>query len=181
MKLVNFISKNKKVLGIIALAFALVGCDTASHQDLRDFMDETKRRPPGKVPEPPRFEPYKPFVYDANRLRSPFQPPSRIETQVLAEVSNVKPDLQRQRQRLESFEFASLSMVGTLEQSGTLWALIRDPDGTIERVREGSFLGKNHGRITQLTEQQIDVVEIVPNGVNGWLERPNVISLNDIQ
>ena len=168
-------------LSLLIITILVAGCDSASHQDLRDFIAENKRRPPGKIKEPPQFEPYKPFVYDAARLRSPFEPPAAVEKKTIVANSNVKPDLNRQKQRLESFDFGSLSMVGTVRKSGVLWALIRDSEGAIERVRTGNYLGKNHGRITDLSEQKIDVIEIVPNGIRGWLERPNVISLNEIK
>jgi len=98
---------------------------------------------------------------------------------VLVASSNVKPDLDRQKQRLESFEFSSLSMVGTVKQGETLWGLIRDPEGSIERVKIGYYLGKNNGKITNVTNQVIDVVEIVSSGSEGWLERPNVIPIKE--
>jgi len=168
-------------LSLLIITILVSGCGLSSHEDLKDFIAENKRRPPGEVKAPPQFEPYKPFVYDATRLRSPFEPPAQVEKKTIVASSNVKPDLNRQKQRLESFEFGSLSMVGTVKKSGVLWALVRDPDGSIERVRTGNYLGKNHGRITDLSEQKIDVVEIVPNGIRGWLQRPNVISLNGIE
>jgi len=169
------------VSSLLMITILVSGCSLSSHDDLKDFIAENKRRPPGEIKAAPQFEPYKPFVYDAARLRSPFDPPAVVEKKAIAASSNVKPDLNRQKQRLESFEFSSLSMVGTVKKSGVLWGLVKDPDGAIERVKKGNYLGKNHGLITDLSEQKIDVVEIVPNGVRGWLERPNVISLDGIE
>ncbi len=40
-------------------------------------------------------------------------------------------------------------------------------------------MGRNHGRINAITDTQIDVVEIVPTGDGGWLERPQSILLNE--
>jgi type IV pilus assembly protein PilP len=157
----------------------LMGCEQSSHQDVKDFIAETKRKPPGKVKALPIYAPYKPYVYSAMQLRSPFEPPALVEKKVLAASSNVKPDFNRQTQRLENFDFTSLSMVGTVKKDGELWALIRDPEGSIERVKKGYFLGKNHGKITGMTNQGLDVVEIVPNGLDGWIERPNVITLKE--
>lgn len=153
----------------------LIACEKGGHQDVQDFINEAKRQQPGKIKPLPVYAPYKPHVYDPAGFRSPFEPPAIIQQRVLAAKSNVKPDLDRPRQRLEQFEFTTLKMVGSIKKDGVIWGLIRDPDGSIERVREGYYLGKNHGRIVNLTEQKADVVEIVPNGVDGWLERPNVI------
>lgn len=157
----------------------LQACQKRSHQDIVDFIEESKRKQPAKVQALPVYAPYKPYVYNATQLRSPFEPPALVEKKIIAASSNVKPDLDRQKQRLENFEFSSLSMVGTIKQKGVLWALIRDPEGAIERVREGYYLGRNHGRITDLNNQSIDVIEIVPNGLDGWLERPNIITMKE--
>ena len=167
-----------KLFGVCVVGVLLAACNQSSHQDITDFIEESKRKQPGKVKALPIYAPYKPYVYNAAQLRSPFEPPALVEKKVLAASSNVKPDLERQKQRLENFDFASLSMVGTIKKDGVLWALIRDPEGSIERVKPGYYMGKNHGRITDLTTQGIDVVEIVPNGLDGWLERPNVNVVN---
>ncbi|ODS24304.1 hypothetical protein AB835_04575 [Candidatus Endobugula sertula] len=168
-----------RLLVILPFSVILLACEPASHQDVIDFIAESKRKQPGKIKPLPVYRPYKPHVYDAAVLRSPFEPPVVEQQKKIAAKSNVKPDLNRQKQRLESFDFSALSMVGTIEKDNVLWALIRDPKGSIERVRQGYYLGKNHGRIEALTEQKIDVIEIVPNGSNGWLERPNAMTINE--
>ena len=170
---------SSKISMLAVLIIILSACEKGSHQDVKDFINETKINKPGKVEPLPTYVPYKPHVYDAAGLRSPFDPPVLVEQKVLAANSNVKPDLDRPKQRLENFEFAALSMVGTIKKDGVLWALIRDPEGSIERVREGYYLGKNNGKISSLTEQKIDVIEIVPNGLDGWLERPNLMVMNN--
>lgn len=162
---------------MLLLILVITACEQKSHQDVVDFIDDNKRQPPGDIPPLPVFTPYKPHVYDAAGLRSPFEPPAVVEKKILAAKSNVKPDLNRPKQRLENYDFASLIMVGSIARDGVLWALIQDPEGSIERVREGYYLGRNHGLIVDMTELQIDVVEIVPDGVEGWLERPNAIRL----
>ena len=40
-------------------------------------------------------------------------------------------------------------------------------------------MGKNHGRIVEITELQINLVEIVPTGSGGWIERPQSITLQE--
>ncbi len=162
---------------LVGLALLVQACQKSSHQDIKDFIDEAKRKQPGKVKAPPVYAPYKPYIYNAAQLRSPFEPPAVVQKREIAAKSNVKPDLNRQKQRLENYDFASLSMVGTIKRRNVLWALIRDPDGSIERVREGYYVGRNHGKIVSVDDQKIDVVEIVPNGVSVWLERPNLISI----
>jgi type IV pilus assembly protein PilP len=73
-------------------------------------------------------------------------------------------------------------MVGTLAglQEGNLWVLIRDGDGEIHRVQVGNYLGRNHGEIINISETQIDLIEIVPSGQDNWVERPRAIVLSGL-
>ena len=49
----------------------------------------------------------------------------------------------------------------------------------MQRVKVGSYAGKNHGRITEITQSQISLMEIVPDGRDGWVERPRSIVMAD--
>lgn len=163
---------------LITAFLAVAACSSSdSNQDLKDFIAENKRRPPGKIEEAPKIEPYESFQYDAYRLRSPFdRPVSAIATDELPASSDVEPDSARQKERLEQFDLSTLYMVGTLSKDGALWALVSDPEGSIERVKTGDYMGRNHGRVTDISLNKIDLLEIVASG-NGWLERPNVLEL----
>ncbi|NIB39344.1 pilus assembly protein PilP [Pseudomaricurvus alkylphenolicus] len=168
--------------GLLLLSpLVLVACGgSGKHQDLRDFIEETKRRPAGQIEPLPPFVPYESFSYSAMTLRSPFDPPvDDVQHMVVGKSSNVKPDVTREREFLEGFNIAGLKMVGTLRGSDTLWALIDDGEGGIHRVTDGNYLGKNHGRIINTSERQIDLIEIVPNGVDGWVERPQVLQIEE--
>ncbi len=171
--------KGWRLLGMAGLALTLSACGGASkHQDLIDFIEETKRRPAGQIEPLPPFVPYQSFSYSAMTERSPFVPPVEdIDHMVLGKKTDIKPDLSREKEFLESFNLASLSMVGSLEQGGTLWALINDGQGGIHRVKRGNHLGKNFGRIVATSGRQIDIVEIVPDGADGWVERPQIIKI----
>ncbi|MGH1484901.1 MAG: pilus assembly protein PilP [Cellvibrionaceae bacterium] len=173
------IGPNKISVFLVLFASALMGCSSSGdHEDLKQFVDEMKRRPPGNIKAPPQIEPYETFTYDAYRLRSPFDRPvsAEVQQQVVSSSSNVKPDLSRQKERLEQYDLATLSMVGTLKKDGNLWALISDPDGSIERIKPGNYIGRNHGKVTSLSGGKIELIEIVASG-DGWLERPNIVEL----
>ena len=163
--------------GVIVLF--LSGCGGFDeNRDLRDYIEETKRRPAGQIDPLPPFVPYQSFTYSAMTLRAPFDPPvDEVHEMVLGKRTGVKPDLNREKEYLEEFNIAGLSMVGTLERSGVLWALVDDGDGGIHRVAQGNYLGKNHGVIVAASSRQIEVVEIVPDGVGGWVERPQVLQI----
>jgi type IV pilus assembly protein PilP len=69
-------------------------------------------------------------------------------------------------------------MVGTLERSSNKWTLIKDPSGGVHRVSLGNYLGRHHGKIVEMTDSYVGVIEIVSDGSeDGWVERPRTIKL----
>jgi len=69
-------------------------------------------------------------------------------------------------------------MVGTLDLGGTNYGLVQDSEGLIHRVVPGNYLGQNDGRIVNITESEIEVVEIISDGIGGYLEREAAVALN---
>ena len=167
------------VLTLVSLVLA--GCSSGEFSDLDQFMAEKRARPGGVIVPIPPFKAYKAFSYSATTLRAPFDRPIEVrEITQLQSVSAVKPDERRPKEFLEQFTFDSLSMVGSLSRSGTDWTLLRDPQGGVHRVKVGNFVGRNHGKIVEMTETYLAVVEIVSDGNDGWVERPRTIKLNGI-
>jgi type IV pilus assembly protein PilP len=69
-------------------------------------------------------------------------------------------------------------MVGSLERGQANWTLVMDPDGGVHRVSLGNYLGRHHGKIVEMTDTYVAVVEIVSDGTqDGWVERPRTIKL----
>jgi type IV pilus assembly protein PilP len=159
----------------------LSACDNQGYQDLDEFMAGKKASPAGAIKPIPPFKAYKAFTYGAAALRSPFDKPIEVrEITRLQIASNVTPDKNRVKEYLEQFSLDSLKMVGTLQQGGSLWALMQDKDGGVHRVKEGSYIGRNFGRIVTATDSYLQVIEIIPNGVDGWVERPRTIKLRTV-
>jgi len=143
---------------------------------LQRYVDGVVNRPPGVIEPPPEFITYEPFTYSAANLRAPFDPPVDLSIAMQNQRANeVRPDENRPTEHLEGFALANLKMVGTLARQGQTWALIRDELGNVTRVAVGNYMGRNHGRIVAISPQQIDLVEIVPTGSNGWIERPQTV------
>ena len=169
----------KRIASLLVCAALLGGCG-GDFSDLDAYMAEVNARPKGKIQPIPVFKPYQAFTYSAQSMRAPFDIPlSTREAANQGLAANVKPDLLRPREFLERFNIESLAMVGTLNQKGTMWALLSDGEGGVHRVRVGNYIGKNHGRITETTETSVDVTEIVPNGMGGWIARPRSIKLTE--
>ena len=176
----------------VCLATILTGCGAGGEfNDLKMWVQEVQQRPQGRIKPPPEFKSHATFSYSAAGLRSPFQPPVVVEM-TSVEISGdagITPDVNRPKQYLEGFSFDGLSLVGTLNRAQgedlTLWALIDDGQGGVHRVQEGSFMGKNHGRIVNIGLVKLDVIEIVPSGqlsTTGdklWIERPRTLVLKN--
>jgi type IV pilus assembly protein PilP len=143
-------------------------------------MAAVEHKPKGQIEPIPTFTPYSPFIYSAAALRSPFtRPLLEADQRLVGRKLDVAPDINRQKELLEGFNFDALSMVGTLSRAGQLWALINDGEGGIHRITVGNHLGKNHGRVVNASTSQLDVLEIVPDGTGSWLERPRALTLEE--
>ncbi|NQD94792.1 type 4a pilus biogenesis lipoprotein PilP [Pseudomonas sp. CrR25] len=161
-------------------ALSLGGCGSGSDfSDLQAYMDEVRARPKGSIEPLPKFQPYESFTYSAAALRSPFQPPIKIDMVSRQKGSQeVKPDEARVKQFLEGFNIEVFEMVGTLANENGVYALVSGAGG-VHRIKVGDYLGRNHGRILAIDESKVDVMEIVPDGEGGWLERPRSLSLKE--
>jgi type IV pilus assembly protein PilP len=93
--------------------------------------------------------------------------------------NGIKPDFDRPSEPLEEYPLDSLRMVGTMQKGQETWALILDKDGAIHRVQPGNYMGQNYGKITRVTESEVDLTEIIPDGLGGWMERQSSIALKE--
>jgi type IV pilus assembly protein PilP len=176
MKNALLIVRNSLVLVVMSLGIAACGADMG---DLNEYIDEVKRRPGGRIDPLPEITPYEVFTYvaDSEAVRSPFVPDTPQASGNNA--GGARPDLERSREFLEGFPLDTLRMVGTLEISATMYALVQTSDGLIHRVIPGNYLGQNDGRITGISESEVELVEIISDGIGGYIERDASISLSD--
>lgn len=158
------------VLGVVA-------CTSDSHTDLANYVAEVKARKAGRIPPLPEIKGYESYAYNKENLRDPFKP--TVEEAIAESVSEqgIRPDVGRNKEPLEAFPLDTLRFVGHLEQEGRVWGVITAPDSMVYRVEEGNYVGQSFGRIVHISETQIDVREIVPNGLGGWTERDATLRL----
>jgi type IV pilus assembly protein PilP len=170
-------------LSIIVMALAvLAGCQE-NKSDLNAYVAKVKSQQKSDIPPIPVMKPYENFEYAAADLRDPFVPTvvDMAEPQPEPVLDNgIKPDSNRRKEALEAFELAELQFVGTLEQE-QVWALVRAPDGVIHRVQNGNFMGRNHGKITAITDDNLELREIVPKGNGGFIERDTSVSAVEVK
>lgn len=167
----------KRGLLLTLLAVGISAC-ADSGDDLDKYINEIKARPGGRIEPLPEITPYEVFSYvaDVQGLRSPFRPDT---PQAGSKGGGPRPDVERSREYLESFPLDTLSMVGTLHIGETMYGLVQTSDGLIHRVIPGNYLGQNDGRITGISESEIGLVEIISDGIGGYIERDAAVGLSD--
>lgn len=167
---------------ILVSSLLLGACGGSDVSDLERFVSEKKARPGGLIEPIPTFRAYEAFAYSAQGMRSPFDRP--VEVVQLAALRlrvAVAPDRLRAREFLEQFPVESLILVGRIKRQGVEWALLRDPSGGIHRVREGNYVGLDHGKVVDVGDNYLAIMEIVTDGTaDGWVERPRTLELETL-
>ncbi len=166
----------------ILLGLTLSACSSRDMSDLKQYIAEVKARPPGDIDPIPEIKPVETFTYEPGDRRDPFvidRETVEAVTSSLIASSGIAPDPLRRKEELERFPLDSLTMQGTLEQDGIMWGLIRDPEGTLHLVRTGNYMGLNDGQIIRISEEEIELTEIVPGETPGtWREQRASIALS---
>ena len=162
------------------IVIGLIGCANPDLQDLRNFVARKKAESPGRIEPIPEIKQIDTFLYEHQGRRDPFTQMERPVSKEVDLVENgIQPDHNRRKEELEDYALDSLRMVGILEQSAVIWALVQSKEGTIHRVKSGNYMGHNHGRIMQITEDKIELNEIIQDGSGGYSERQATLVLTD--
>jgi type IV pilus assembly protein PilP len=150
---------------------AVAGCGGGT-AELKKELDEHRKRAGAHVEPLPQVKTYESFQYDPTGMRSPFQPSVAVGNALSA---GPRPDPHRSREFLENYPLDTLKLVGTLRIGDRTYGLLQTKDGLVHRVLPGNRVGQNDGRITSITDARIAVVELVPDGGGGYVERSAAI------
>lgn len=164
-------------LVVIALA-GLQACGSGN-TDLQQYVDEVKSRPGRRIEPLPSIKPAPSYVYEPGTRRSPFLPDTPQNVVSTNPNAVAGPDPNRAREFLEQFPLDSLRMVGSLEINQVKNGLVQASDGLVHRVLVGNHIGQNYGRVMAISESEIELVEIIPDGLGGYTQRPASIGLSD--
>jgi type IV pilus assembly protein PilP len=143
--------------------------------NLERWVAEVRARPAPALEPLPVMQQFETFEYAAQGMRDPF-----ADAWVNPDAGNgLRPDPNRRKEPLEAFPLDSLNMVGTIGTGPAQVALVMAPDKVTYRVRSGIYMGQSDGRVTGVSDGHIELIELVPDGAGGWLERPASIALDD--
>lgn len=155
-----------------AAAILLAAC-SSEMDELRQFVKDSEKNLPRKIDTLPAVKPFEPFTYEGFDLPDPFKPRKIVAKE---NVGGLAPDLNRRKEPLEAFPLEQLKMVGTLQRGQDMYAIVRG-DKTLYRVKKGNYMGQNFGLITDITDGEIKLKEIVQDSAGDWAERQSVLPL----
>jgi type IV pilus assembly protein PilP len=165
--------RNAGVVGAVLAGLVAAGC-SGGQSDLQKWIETTKKKPGGRIQALPEVKPYETYVYSASKMRSPFQPLGASNGQ-----ASLRPSSRRNREFLEGFSLDTLRMVGTFKVGSNFYGLVQSKDGLVHKVQPGNYLGQNDGKVTEISGGKISLVEIIPDGLGGYIERPASLALSD--
>lgn len=170
-------NRNALIIPIVLLCVALSGCGSDGMSDLRQWVqDERKGRKPRPKPIP-EIKTTESFTYTAESLADPFAP-FNLKPQGPG-GSGPRPEPGRRKEPLEEYPLDALRMVGTLTRRNQSWVVIQAPNGAVHRAKVGDHMGQNFGRVTKITEEKVDLVELIQNPVGDWVEREAKLAITE--
>ena len=176
-------TKNNNVLGKLlhiatyaSLSVGLSGC-IKDASDLEMYFDEHRSKQARAIDPIPEIKPYLRYVYPGNE-KDPFDVSMLAPSEVPIVDNGIKVDTTRVKEFLEGFPLDSLQMVGTVSKDSNLWALIKIPDGGVQSVKAGNYVGQNYGKIVSVSEAELGLMETVSNGLGGYKEQENRLLLD---
>ena len=173
----------RSVFGVGSLLI-LVGCGSASEDDLRQWMVEERNQTRPKVSTLPAPKQFLPEPYEITAAIEPFsnqkltQALKRDAAQTVSNAALVAPELARRKEPLEAFPLDTMALVGSIIKSGQPVALVR-VDSLLYQVKVGNYLGPNYGRVVKIDETEVTLREIVQDAVGEWIERAATLSLQE--
>jgi type IV pilus assembly protein PilP len=162
------------LIGALCVVVSGLSACSSKDDDLDAFIESTKKEAGGRVEPLPELKPYESYAYESVDMRSPFMPGGSGA----GAAGSLRPDNRRNREFLEQFSLDTLRMVGTLRLADRTYGLVKTKDGLVHRVLPGNYMGQADGKVTEITTSKISVVEIVPDGLGGYMERPASLALN---
>jgi type IV pilus assembly protein PilP len=171
-------SQRTRLYSIGICCALLFGCGH-DMSDLEEYAAATKAKDYGSIEPIPQVKVYQGYIYPGHD-RSPFDANViAAKPKSISADANIQIDRNRTPEYLANFPLDTLKFVGTLTQDDILWGLVKGPDGTIQRVREGNYMGQNYGEIIQISDTSIKLSEIIPDGFGGFKKHQNSVALSE--
>lgn len=164
------------LLSVGLFCISLTGCSSDGLEDLREFVKNAHAGKKPKVEPLPEIKMQETFIYNTANLIDPFAA-FNLMPQGQKSASGPRPDPNRRKEPLEDYPLDSLKMVGTLSRGKQAFAVIQAPDGTVHRTQVGDHLGQNSGMIHKITDEKVNLIELIQGALGDWIEREANLTL----
>ncbi len=176
----------KRIL-LVALCGVLAGCGDGDHEDLKQWMAENSRDMRGNVPKLPEVKPYEPVPYEVDGIVDPYKS-SKIEPdskykQLAGKGGAFQPDFEAREIRnslLEKYPIESLKMIGYLNVNKRPMAVIQ-VDDKVKQVKVGDYMGLDFGMVTQVSDNELQLRELIQDSAGDWTERKSSLYLQSTE
>lgn len=165
----------------IACALLLAACSDSDVREVRDWMDQVRKQTHPSVKPLAAPKDFIPYAYGGKDAVDPFNP-----NKLLAELARAdensnspnRPDLNRPKEVLENFPLDTMKMVGAIQKGGVNWALVQI-DKNVYQVKSGMHIGDHYGMVTHVSDNAIDIREVVQDASGEWVERKSRLELQE--
>ncbi len=87
----------------------------------------------------------------------------------------------REKDALEAFELSSLKLEAVyFNDLCKPYASVRDPGGYLHRAFKGDYLGRNFGRVVELSKRGIKLREVFENKDGEWVEKETWVPIKPL-
>ncbi len=157
----------------------LTACGSDDLDEVREFVKNAHADKKPKVEPLPEIKTQESFAYNPANLPDPFAA-FNLKPVGAAKAGGTGvggPDPNRRKEPLEDYPLDSLKMVGTITRGKLAFAIIQAPDGTVQKVKTGEHIGQNSGLVTKVTEEKVDLIELIQGPLGDWVEREANLTL----
>jgi len=152
------------ILCMAALALSIVGCDKLKKAPPPPAKQPAKPaavaplKPAALVQQPTssvKLPPAQTNQFDFSAKKDPFKPYIVVDKAAAGKKTASKDALP-----IHSFDVSQFRLIGVVADPKGNKAMVVDPQGKAYVLRLGMTIGKNEGKITQITTSGVDVVEL---------------------
>lgn len=165
-----------KFSSICLLSLVLTACNGDEGDDLDSFIKNSARDMRPKIKPLPEVKPYLALQYNADgKLSDPFR-----SRKASSKTGILQPNMSRPKEPMEAYPLESIKYVGQLSKTKLTFALLLTPDNGVQQVKVGNYVGQNFGMITNITDSEVVLKEIVQDELSGdWIERVSNLPLQE--
>ena len=173
-----------KMISWALISAALAGCSPSGDEELRQWMADLRQTTKPRITPLTEPKQFKPQSYVMEGGVEPFNPLKltqvlrRESMQSASNATLIAPEMARRKEPLEAYPLDAMAMVGSLDKKGAPTALLR-VDKLLYQVRVGNYIGQNYGKITKITENSVQLREIVQDATGDWIERTASLDLQE--